>query len=188
MSYFSRLTDIVTCNLSEMLSQESEPQFAIQRIIAEMEEGLAGAGRSVATASASVERLQREMEEQHAEMSSWTNRAREELAEGREDQARLALSRKQEIEDVLAGLEQQNEAALATRDHLTTMLRALDARLADARRKQQQLPSSTADEAAPSPLPVGAGQQESSRPADDHRARRIEAELDALKRELGEGD
>jgi len=188
MSYFSRLTDIVTCNLSEMLAQESQPQIAIQRIISEMEEGLAGAGRSVATASASVERLQREMEEQRAEMSRWTDRARKKLAEGQEDQARLALSRKQEIEDVLAGLEQQNEAALATRDHLTTMLRALEARLADARRKQQQQPSSTIDEPTAASPTAGTGQHGSSNPVDDHRARRIEAELDALKQELGKGD
>ena len=40
MSYFSRLTDIVTCNLSEILAKESDPATALKRIVAEMEEGL----------------------------------------------------------------------------------------------------------------------------------------------------
>ena len=53
MSYFSRLTDIVTCNIGDMLRREDDPKGAIRRIIEEMEEGLGGARRSVATATAS---------------------------------------------------------------------------------------------------------------------------------------
>ena len=42
MSYFSRLTDIVTCNLTEILARETDPLAAVGEIIAEMQEGLAG--------------------------------------------------------------------------------------------------------------------------------------------------
>ena len=45
MSYFSRLTDIVTCNLTELLAREADPAAALEGIIAEMQEGLAGAKR-----------------------------------------------------------------------------------------------------------------------------------------------
>ncbi|GIT28805.1 MAG: hypothetical protein Ct9H300mP1_08510 [Planctomycetaceae bacterium] len=33
MSYFTRLTDIVTCNLSELLDGESDPQAAIVKLL-----------------------------------------------------------------------------------------------------------------------------------------------------------
>ncbi len=84
MSYFSRLTDIVTCNLTEILSQESNPKAAIQTIVREMEEGLAGAKRSVSTANGSVARLNREIGEHQAQADQWMAQAKEELQKGNE--------------------------------------------------------------------------------------------------------
>jgi len=182
MHYFSRLTDIVTCNLSELLAKEKEPRAALKAIIAEMEEGLTGAKRSVATATNAEERLRKEIEERRLEVERWTETARKELSAQREAQARLALERKQETLDVMAGLEQQHKAATATREHLSTTLRALEARLAEARRRAQDL----AADAAPA---GGTGRGAPSSPGRDgqeaSRAERIEAELEALRRELG---
>ena len=62
MSYFSRLTDIVTCNLTQLLAQAEDPRAAISEIIQEMREGVAGAQRRVSTAVASEERLRLELE------------------------------------------------------------------------------------------------------------------------------
>ena len=42
MSYFSRLTDIVTCSLSDILANEADPAMAIGQIIREMEERRVG--------------------------------------------------------------------------------------------------------------------------------------------------
>ena len=181
MSYFNRLTDIVTCNLSEILSREADPPAAIEQIVGEMQEGLAGAKRSVATAAASQQRLQKELAEHRAQIEYWTSQAKEELTAGKEDQARLALVRKQEVEDLVGGLELQYNAAVATREHLTTTLRALEARLAEAQRKQSQIASGATAEAATIPI---SGVERSASP-DESRNARIEAELQALKRELG---
>ncbi len=183
MSYFSRLTDIVTCNLSEILAKEKDPQRAIAQIISEMEEGLAGARRSVKTAANSEEKLSRELAEHRAQIDYWTREAREHLKAGDENQARLDLVRKGEAEDVIAGLEQQLKAAEATREHLTTTLRALEARLADAHRKANQLHSGT--ESATGSASNAAAKAAGAAATDDSRARKIEEELEALKRELG---
>ena len=182
MSYFSRLTDIVTCNLTDILSQESDPQGAIQTIVREMEEGLAGAKRSVSTANGSVDRLNREIGEHQAQADQWVEQAKAELQKGNEAGARTALLRKQEIEDVVAGLEQQHAAAIATRDHLQTMLRALEARLTEARRKLRQLEQGLTEETSgaefESDLEADFAEAESSR------ADQVEAELAALKKML----
>jgi phage shock protein A len=185
VTFFSRLTDIVTCNLTDLLRGEPDPAAALRRVIGEMEEGLTGARRSVATAAASADRLQSEIQEQRSRVDHWMDKARSELAAGREDQARLAIVRKQELDDVIAGLEQQFNAAVATREHLQTTLRALEARLHEARRKLSELETrgltDTADPAARDALP----QPEDIRDLDETRARRIEAELAELKRSLG---
>ena len=38
MSFFSRLTDIVTCNISQLLAQAEDPQAVIAEIIREIAE------------------------------------------------------------------------------------------------------------------------------------------------------
>jgi phage shock protein A len=178
MSYFSRLTDIVTCNLTELLAQAEDPLVALEQIIREMEEGLSGAERSVATATASENRLDREIQGHRDQAAHWAGKAKEHLLAGRESEARQCLLRKREIEDLIAGLQQQHQAAVATREHLATMHRALEARLADALRRRTCL-----REGIPHDDDRAASLAASPTPADD-RASQVNAELEALKREL----
>src|SRR4051794_13848902 len=109
MSYFSRLTDIVTCNLSHLLAQAEDPQAAIIEIIHEMREGLSGAQRSVQTAAASEERLRLEIESHRTQVAFWTGKAKEQLLAQAEAEARQSLLRKREVEDLIAGLNQQHK-------------------------------------------------------------------------------
>ena len=182
MSYFSRLTDIVTCNLTQILNQAPDARAAIAEIITEMQEGLAGAQRSVATAANSEQRLRREIDEHRQSVASWTSKAREQLAAGSETEARQSLMRKREVEDLIAGLEQQHKSAISTKQHLATMQRALEARLAEALRKRDDL-GVALESNAPSPLGRFAIPAPTS--ATDDRQSQIDAELEALKRELG---
>lgn len=175
MTYFSRLTDIVTCNLTRLLEEADDPAAALQEIIAEMEAGMTGARRSMQTAQANEDRIRSEVEEHSRQITHWSNRAKEHLVAGAEDQARLALVRKREVEDLIAGLEQQLLAAEQTREHLATTFRALEARLAEAHRRQQ----SGADGEHCS----GNAEVKASNPA---HSLEIEDELAALKRELGQ--
>lgn len=180
MSYFSRLTDIVTCNLSQLLAEAKDPLAAIEEIIREMEEGLMGARRSVSTATGNEERLYSEIQGHRHQAIGWAAKAREHLVGQRENEARHSLLRKREVEDLVAGLEQQHHSAMATREHLSTMQRALEARLAEALRKRAMLRGEDAGLDA-RPLAVA----DVSSPLGLDRHSQIDAELEALKRELG---
>ena len=186
MSFFSRLSDIVSCKLDDLIAEQQDAPAAMSRIISEIEEGLAGAKRSVTAAGKSEERLKAELEERHMQAAWWGNKAREELAQDREDAARQALLRKRETEDLEAGIEQQLAAASSTREHLSTTMRAIEARLAEARRKQQDLLNPAA---APKRAAAAAGPSGSKLPptVDRTRAAQIEAELESLRRELKGG-
>jgi phage shock protein A len=176
MAYFSRLTDIVTCNLTRLLEEADDPQAALQEIIREMESGLAVARRSMTTAESNESRIQTEVDEHAQQIAHWTDQARREVATGNEDRARLALMRKREADDLVASLKEELAAARETREHLTRTFRALEARLAEARRRET---AGCDDDAG-----AGAEQsEEASARIDDS----IEDELAALKRELGQG-
>lgn len=135
MPYFSRLTDIVTCNLTALLEGAPDPAAALAEIVREIEEGVSGANRSATTAARNAARLAAEIDEQRQQVEYWMSQARKHLADQDDDMARQALFRKREVEDLVAALIDQQRAAEATREHLTTMLHALQARLADAERR-----------------------------------------------------
>ncbi|MEZ6047083.1 MAG: PspA/IM30 family protein [Planctomycetaceae bacterium] len=179
MTYFSRLTDIVSCNLSDILASKENPDEALEVIIVEMREGFAGAERAVKNAKRQEERILSELETYRGELQTWLGEAKDALQAGNEEAARKALHRKQEMEDVVAGLEQQLKAAQATVKHLTTTFRAVEGRLNEALRKQAQFKGEQVPESAASSM--GAPPSELV----EERNKSIEDELANLKKELG---
>jgi phage shock protein A len=180
MSYFSRLTDIVTCNLSEILAQEENPEEAIEQIIYEIQEGVAGALRSLKTAGNNADRLKQEIVTHTEQGEKLAQQAISAIENDQENAARELLVRKTEQFDLVAGLQQQLTSANNLVQHLTTTHRALEARLHDAQRKQQDLKDGVignAGEVQPS-----APENETSAP---DRNQQIEDELAALKKKLG---
>lgn len=180
MPYFSRLTDIVTCNLSSILDRADDPAGALEEIIREMNEGAAGAERSVQAASNNVARIETEMGELRLSIHQWIQRATLALKANDEFAAREALQRKHEVEDLLAGLEQQLQAAISTRDHLRTMRNALQARMADAHRRLREIQAGGQSAGAATGALAGL-------PATPESVTRVDAELEALRQLLQEG-
>lgn len=175
MPYFSRLTDIVTCNLTSILRTAEDPTAALDEIIFEIKEGIAGATRSVTSAERNVAQIETEIAEQRAQISHWLKLAEEALAAQDDHKARLSLQRKHEVEDLIAGLEHQLHAAVSTRDHLKTMRNALEARLADAKRRRD----------GESPEDQSASSASLAAPVDDRQSR-IDAELEALRKSMNQ--
>ena len=180
MSYFSTLTDIVTCNLSEILANESDPEAAIEQIVYEIQEGVTGALRSLNTARIKVDNLEQDLAEHSQQAEKFAQQALEALEQDNEPDARKYLLRKSEQLDLVAGLEQQLGSANNLVAHLTTTHRALEARLHDAQRKQQELKTGILSEEAPVPVPA-----EENEPIEPSRSQQIEDELAALKKQLG---
>lgn len=185
MPYFSRLTDIVTCNLTSLLEASENPREALREVIHEMEQGITGAQRSMRTAADNEERLRSEIDEQRRQASIWLMEARQHLSDNDEASARADLLRKHEVENLIAGLEMQLKAATATRTHLTTTYHALEARLADARRRLVALEAGQSPGQTDASLAgaAGKGGTAADRPVD-----LIDLELAALRRELDAGN
>lgn len=189
MPFFSRLTDIVTCNLTEMIARGEDPAQTLTTIIREMEDGLAGAQRSARTAQANAEKMEGEILECRRNISYWTGQAKDSLKQKNEEQARFDLLRKKENEDLLAALSNQQSAALSTREQLLTTMRALEVRLGEARRKLAELQSTKVALDETSQLSGDTKVAHSATPEwgssiNETRAQEVEAELEALRKEL----
>jgi phage shock protein A len=139
MSVMSRCFDIVVANINGLLDRVESPEAMIGQIIREMDDGLAAARRCAAGAIAAERRLGRELAEQRLAAEFWQTKARIAMSANREDLARLALIRKKEHEALAIELETQHAAALQTSKQVRAGLQSLEARLAEARRKQRSL-------------------------------------------------
>lgn len=180
MPHFSRLTDIITCNLTEILNGTSDPGQTLQEIVNEMNEGLAACRRNVRTAATNGERLQQEIADYEVQVTEWKSRAKQFLSEGDEDGARDSLRRKVEVEDLIAGLRPELDAANQTCQHMLRIQKALEARQAEALRKMEEMTGQ------PTTLkPTSESTAMSTSTTSAARSREVEAELEALKRELG---
>ena len=139
MPYFTRLTDIITCSLTDILDGSDNPELTLRDVIQEMEQGLSGARRSARTAETNRARIQNDIEEHSSQMTEWVNRARQSLETGREDEARDALTRKVELEDLIDGLKPEVTAASKTHEHMLRIQKALEARHSEALKRRSEL-------------------------------------------------
>lgn len=180
MPHFSRLTDIITCSLTEFLSTAIDPEKTLREIIDEMNEGLAACRRNVRASVTNAERLLREILEYESHILEWKDRAKQSLSEGDEDGARDALRRKVEVEDLIAGLRPELDAATSASQHMLRIQKALEARHSEAVRRMEEMTGET-----PSPRLESETAAVAASAASLQRASEVEAELEALKRELG---
>src|SRR5262249_34699519 len=139
MGVFSRVSDLIAANLNALLDRAEDPEKMLTQLIRDMEQGLVSARQRGARAIAAERRLERELEQNRQQGQYWKEQARRLLADGRESLARRALARKIEHDDLVRALGPQQTAARQSSIEIKTALRALEARLAEARRKQRFL-------------------------------------------------
>jgi phage shock protein A len=180
MPHFSRLTDIITCCVTEIIDASENPEQTLREIIEEMNEGMAACRRNVKSSAANSERLKKEINSYEEQIVEWREQAKLALMDGDEDTARDALRRKVEVEDLIAGLRPELDAANATSQQMLRIQKALEARHAEATRKLAEFIGVTNDLKV-----VSGGAQQFAAIPDNHRTREVEAELEALKREIG---
>ena len=180
MPYFTRLTDIVTCSLTEIMDGADDPELTLREVITEMEEGLSGARRSARTALSNHARIQREIEEHSGHVTRWVDQARASLEAGQEDKAREALMRKVEVEDLLDGLKPELKASRKTHEHMLRIQKALEARHSEALRRLSELTGTPVNIQLESETAIHAVAQSQQEKQDE-----VEAALQALKAQLG---
>ena len=90
-------------------------------------------------AIASEKQLQKELETNQKQAAEWLSRAETALANNNDELARAALARKKEHDAICKVLEPSWQSAKNTSEKLKSQLRALEAKLEEARRKRTSL-------------------------------------------------
>jgi phage shock protein A len=136
---FKRISDVISANINDLVDRVEDPERMIKQLIREMEENISSAREGVIDAVASEKLLSRELDSQRRQAEEWQHRARLALDAGNESLAREALTRKREHDGIAANLDASWLSARRTGERLKSQLRALEAKLEEARLKKGSL-------------------------------------------------
>ena len=136
---FKRINDVLSANINDLIDRVEDPERMVKQIIREMEDNISKAKEGVVEAIASEKQLQKELESNQKQVAEWLSRAETALLNHNETLARSALARKKEHEAICKVLEPSWQSAKNSSDRLKAQLKALEAKLEEARRKRTSL-------------------------------------------------
>lgn len=104
MAILDRFTDIISANVNAVMDRMENPEKMIDQYLRKMMDDLAEVKKNTASVMADEARSKRLVDENEAEVAKYTNYAKKALEAGNDGDARVFLSKKQELEDVGTGL------------------------------------------------------------------------------------
>jgi phage shock protein A len=141
MGIFSRTRDIVAANFTDLLDKAEDPAKMIRMIIMEMEETLVEVRSSAARTIADQKEMRRQISKLEKIQEGWTEKAELALSKGREDLAKAALVEKRKAGDMADQLRVEiqvlDDGLRASEEDIAK----LQARLRDARTRQNAIMS-----------------------------------------------
>ena len=99
MGIFDRFATLLKSNINDLISRAEDPEKMLTQILVDMRSQLAKAKQQVATAIADEKRLKDQAEAEFKQARDWENKAMLALKENREDLARQAVMRQNEVRD-----------------------------------------------------------------------------------------
>lgn len=111
MAILDRFTDIISANINAVIDRMEDPEKMIDQYLRNMMDDLAEVKESTASVMAEETRSKREVDQNEAEVKKYEQLAKKALEAGNDDDARIFLAKKQEIESVGAGLASAYAAA-----------------------------------------------------------------------------
>ncbi len=105
MGILQRFSDIISANINALLDKAEDPAKMIDEYLRDMTKDLAAVKAETAGVMAEESRTKRLADENAAQVKKYTELAKKALAQGNEDDARVFLAKKQELEAVGASLQ-----------------------------------------------------------------------------------
>jgi len=137
MGVLSRMSTVVKAKMNRLLDNAENPSESLDYAYEKQREMLRNVKRGVVDMVTTKRRLQLQAEKVRANISTVENQARQALAAGREDLARLALQRKQAAVIELDGLDQQVENLELEQEKLTNAEKRLQTKVEAFRSKKE---------------------------------------------------
>jgi phage shock protein A len=139
MGIFSRLAQLITSNLNDLISKSEDPEKMLNQVVLDMSTQLTEAKKQVAASIADEKRLAKQFEQETANSGEWERRAMMALRAGNEELAKEALARKKEHDQLASTFKDQWGKQKAAVDQLKKALRLLNDKIEEAKRKKNVL-------------------------------------------------
>ena len=139
MGLFDRFRRVVTSNINEMISKAENPEKMLTQLIEDMNGQLVESKKAVASAIADEKQLERQLLQQRTQTEDWEKRAVLAVQEGKDDLAKRALVRKQELAEYVSSYQDQWQAQRDSVEQLKGSLRDLTQKIEEAQRKKNIL-------------------------------------------------
>lgn len=139
MGIFSRFTDIVNSNINAILDKAEDPEKIVRLMIQEMEDTLVEVRSAAARLIADKKESARGLTALEKEARDWQAKAELALDKGREDLAKAALVEKARVHKSAEALRNERAVLDAGLEKLSEDIARLEAKLADAKTRQQAL-------------------------------------------------
>ena len=139
MSIFSRVADILSANVNDLLDRAEDPEKMVKMLVLEMEQRIEEARAGVAKAVAGEKQLEASLAKNREQAAQWQAKAEAAIDRNDDELARRCLERKKEFDAIAASLQPQWEAARRTGDALKADFRRLEEKLDETRRKRDAL-------------------------------------------------
>lgn len=104
MAILNRFQDIISANINAIIDKMEDPEKMIDQYLRDMMEDLAEVKQNTAGVMAEENKSKRLVDENEAEVMKYTNFAKKAIEAGNDDDARVFLAKKQELEDIGTGL------------------------------------------------------------------------------------
>lgn len=139
MSVLSRISTVFKANVNDALTKAEDPEKLLNQVTIEMNEQLVDTKQKVAAAIADEKRLQRQYQETSEEAKGWEEKATVAVQKERDDLAREALARRNEVQQLADEYKIQWDKQRQAVDQLKEHLRSLELKIGEANRKKHLL-------------------------------------------------
>jgi phage shock protein A len=139
MGIFARLARLIKSNINDMISRSEDPEKMLNQIVIDMNTQLIEAKKQVAASIADEKRLAKQAEQEAANAAEWERRAMMAVRANDDNLAKEALARKKEHQALADSFRDQWQRQKQSVDQLKLALRALNAKIEEAKRKKNLL-------------------------------------------------
>ncbi|HEX8034887.1 MAG TPA: PspA/IM30 family protein [Ktedonobacterales bacterium] len=139
MGVFSRFTNYIKTVMSSFLDRAEDPGQTLDYSYQKQLEQLQNLRRSIADVVTSEKRLELQEAQINAQIERFDSQARQALAQGRDDLARLALERKQGLQTQIATFDTQIAQLKDQQQKFVTMEQRLSARVESFRTQKEMV-------------------------------------------------
>ncbi|MBC8111515.1 MAG: PspA/IM30 family protein [Verrucomicrobia bacterium] len=139
MGFFSRISDIFSANVNDLLDKAEDPEKMIKLMVLEMQEAVTKSTSALAQAMGNEKRLEMQFNKLTASSGDMQSKAVIALKAGNEDLAKQALTKKATIDTQLAQYKTMYEQASSVTTTMKSQVDKLKMKLDEARMKEQTL-------------------------------------------------